>query len=355
MVAAIPASQPGTLARSGPSRAVKETALPTQADLEAARERLREHVRHTPLLPLTAPGVSRDRRVFVKPENLQRTGSFKIRGASNFLARLDPGVRERGVVTHSSGNHAQGVAAAASAWGVPALVVIPEGAPQIKVDRTRAWGAEVVRCPNTSADRIATADRLARERDATVVPPFDHPWIVEGQASIGLEVHDDLADAANVLVCVGGGGLIAGIAAALRRRGSKAQILGVEPSLAADAAESFAAGRVVEWPAEQVTRTIADGVRTQAVGALTFAIIQQSVDGFVTVEEDEILDAAAWLVQDAKLVVEPTGALTLAAYRRLLTGDAPLALRSGPTVLLVSGGNVEPSRLAALGARRLPS
>jgi threonine dehydratase len=329
--------------------------VPALSELVAARERLRGHARHTPLLPLTAPGASRERSVFVKAENLQRTGSFKIRGASNFLARLDAGTLERGVVTHSSGNHAQGVAAAASAFAVPAVIVIPEGAPAVKVDRTRAWGAEVVRCANTSADRLATAERLARERGATLVPPFDHPWIVEGQASIGLELHDDLADAANVLVCVGGGGLIAGIAAALRRRRSKALILGVEPRLAADAAESFAAGRVVEWPADRVTRTVADGVRTQALGALTFRIIQASVDGFVAVDEDEILDAAAWLVQDAKLVVEPTGALTLAAYRRLLAGEAQHALRPGPTVLLVSGGNVEPSRLAALAARRLPS
>ncbi len=329
-------------------------ALPSLAELDAARERIRSHVRHTPLLPLALPGWT-ERRVYAKPENLQRTGSFKIRGASHFLARMTSAERERGVVTHSSGNHAQGVAAAAHAWGVPALVVIPEGAPAVKVERTRAWGAEVVRCANTSADRVGTAERYARERGATLVPPFDHPWIVAGQASIGLELHDDLAEAANVLVCVGGGGLLAGIAAALRRRGSRAQILGVEPELAADASASFEAGAVVEWPADAVTRTVADGVRTQALGALTFAIIHESVDGFVTVTEEEILDAAAWYVQDAKLVTEPTGGLTLAAYRRLLSGDASLRLRPGPTVLLVSGGNVDPERLSQLAVRPLPS
>ncbi len=329
-------------------------ALPPLADLEAARERIRAQVRHTPLLPLTLPG-SAEQRVYAKPENLQRTGSFKIRGASHFLTRMGSAERQRGVVTHSSGNHAQGVAAAAHAWGVPALVVIPEGAPEVKVARTRAWGAEVVRCANTSAARVGTAERFARERGATLVPPFDHPWIVEGQASIGLELHDDLADAANVLVCVGGGGLLAGIAAALRGRGSKAQILGVEPALAADASESFSAGAVVEWPADKVTRTVADGVRTQALGTLTFAIIQASVDGFVTVDEEEILDAAAWYVQDAKLVTEPTGGLSLAAYRRLLAGDTSLRLRPGPTVLVVSGGNVDPERLSQLAVRQLPS
>ena len=326
--------------------------LPTLADLHTARSRIRDRVRHTPLLPLDVAGTH---ALFAKPENLQRTGSFKIRGASHFLARMAADERARGVVTHSSGNHAQGVAAAAHAWGVPALVVIPEGAPEVKVERTRAWGAEVVRCANTSADRVGTAERHARERGATLVPPFDHPWIVEGQASVGLEIHDDLADAANVLVCVGGGGLLAGIAAALRGRGSSALIVGVEPTLAADAAESFARGAVVEWPAEHVTRTVADGVRTQSLGVLTHAIIQRTVDGFVDVSEDEILDAAAWYVQHAKLVVEPTGALTLAAYRRLLAGDGPLRLRPGPTVLLVSGGNVEPQRLAALALRSVPS
>ena len=329
-------------------------ALPTLADLEAARDRIAARVRHTPLLPLDVPGAG-GAHVLAKPENLQRTGSFKIRGASHFLARMTADDRARGVVTHSSGNHAQGVAAAARAWDVPALVVIPEGAPQVKVERTRALGAEIERCANTAADRLATAERFARERGATLVPPFDHPWIVEGQASIGLEIHDDLAEVANVLVCVGGGGLLAGIAAALRTRGSKAQILGVEPALAADASESFASGEVVQWPAELVTRTVADGVRTQALGALNHAIIHASVDGFVTVSEDEILDAAAWYVQDARLVVEPTGGLTLAAYRQLAAGDGPIRLRPGPTVLIVSGGNVDPSRLADLAVRRVPS
>lgn len=326
--------------------------LPTLADLEAARERIRARVRHTPLLPLTLPGAE---ALYAKPENLQRTGSFKLRGASHFLTRMGDAERARGVVTHSSGNHAQGVAAAAHAWGVPALVVIPEGAPEVKVARTRAWGAEVVRCANTSADRAATAERYVRERDATLVPPYDHPWIVEGQASVGLELADDLPEAANVLVCVGGGGLLSGIAAALRARGSRAQIIGVEPTLAADAGESFARGEVVTWEAERVTRTVADGVRTQALGALPYAIIQRSVDAFMDVSEEEILDAAAWYVQDAKLVVEPTGALTLAAYSRLLAGEGPVRLRPGPTVLLVSGGNVEPSRLAELALRSVPS
>ena len=328
-------------------------ALPSLHDLEAARALLAARVRHTPLLPLELGNGSRA-PLYAKPENLQRTGSFKIRGATHFLARMPPAQRERGVVTHSSGNHAQGLAAAAHSWGVPAVVVIPEGATEVKVRRTAAWGAEVVRCENTGNAREEVAERYASQRGLTLVPPFDHPWIVEGQASIGLELHDDLEDVANVIVCVGGGGLLAGVASALRARGSKAQILGVEPTLAADASESFERGKLVRWPAEMVTRTVADGVRTQSLGELTHAIIRESVDGFVQVEEEEILDASAWYVQEAKLVVEPTGGLTLAAYRRLLEGDQSARLRPGSTVLLVSGGNLDPAMLGLLGARALP-
>ena len=329
---------------------------PALTDLQAAAARLAPHVFRTPLvrLPLTpAPPGADPAPVYAKAENLQRTGSFKVRGASNFLARLTPEVRARGVVTHSSGNHAQGVACAAAGFGVPATIVIPHGAPEVKVARTLAWGAAVVRCDNDRASREGTAARLAAELGATVVPPYDHPWIVEGQASVGLEIVDDLADVANVLVCVGGGGLLAGIAGALRARGSRAQVIGVEPTLAADAGASFARGEIVTWPAEDVVRTVADGVRTQSLGELNFAIIRRTVDAFVDVGEAAILHAAAWYLREAHLTVEPTGAITLAAYRDLLRGDGPLRLRPGPTVLLVSGGNVDPHVIGEL-ARRPP-
>jgi len=332
-------------------------ALPPLADLEAAARRIAPHAFRTPLvrLPLSTGAPAADPEpVYAKAENLQRTGSFKVRGAANFLARLTPEVRARGVVTHSSGNHAQGVACAAAAFGIPATIVIPEGAPAIKVARTRAWGAEVVRCANDKAAREETAGRLAAASGATLVPPYDHPWIVEGQASVGLEILDDLPEVANVLVCVGGGGLLAGIAAALRARGSDAQIIGVEPTLAADAGASFAQGAIVTWPAEQVVRTVADGVRTQALGEVTFAVIRRAVDAFTDVEEGAILDAAAWYLREAHLTVEPTGALTLAAYRALRGGSGPVRLRPGPTVLLVSGGNLDAAVVADLARRPLP-
>jgi threonine dehydratase len=319
--------------------------LPHLADLEAAAARIAAQVYRTPLLrlPLTpaAPGTEAA-PVYAKAENLQRTGSFKLRGASNFLARLSPEVRARGVVTHSSGNHAQGVACAAAGFGVRATIVIPHGAPEVKVARTLAWGADVVRCDNDKASREGTAARIAAELGATVVPPYDHAWIVEGQASVGLEILDALPDVANVLVCVGGGGLVAGIASALRARGSHAQIIGVEPSLAADAGASFARGEIVTWAAEDVVRTVADGVRTQSLGELNFAIIRRTVDAFVDVADDAILRAAAWYLREGRLVVEPTGAITLAAFRELQRGDGPVRLRPGPTVVLVSGGNVDP-------------
>jgi threonine dehydratase len=326
--------------------------LPRLEDLEAARARIEGHTYRTPLVRIP---LATEFPLFAKAENLQRTGSFKVRGASHFLARMTPEARSRGVVTHSSGNHAQGVAAAAHAFGAPATVVIPEGATEVKVDRTRAWGAEVVRCANTADDREGTAARIAAATGATLVPPFDHPWIIEGQASVGLEIADHLPSVANVLVCVGGGGLIAGIAAALRARGSDALIVGVEPELAADATESFEAGEIVTWPAERTIRTVADGVRTQALGPHTFAVIRQAVDAFVTVGEDAILDAAAYYLREAHLVVEPTGALTLAAYLDLSRGDGPVTLRPGPTVVLASGGNLDPSVLVELARRPLPA
>ena len=326
------------------------TPLPTRAELQAAAHRVAANAFRTPLVRL--PLERAPTPVYAKAENLQRTGSFKLRGATNFLARLAPDVRARGVVTHSSGNHAQGVACAAALAGVPATIVIPEGAPEVKVRRTAAWGAKIVRCTNDKASREGTAERLAAELGATLVPPYDHPWIVEGQASVGLEIAQDLPDVANVLVCVGGGGLLAGVASALRALGSAANVVGVEPTLAADAGASFREGRIVTWSAEAVLRTVADGVRTQSLGAVNFEVIRATVDAFVDVDDEAILDGAAWMMREAHLTVEPTGALAFAAYRRLVAEASPL-LRPGPTVVVLSGGNADGARLAELAVRPL--
>lgn len=312
-------------------------------DVKQAQERIYPKAYRTPLirLPLEA-------EVYAKAENLQRTNSFKFRGAYNFLAAMSPESRQRGVCTASSGNHAQALACAAHSFGVAAAIAIPESAPAIKVVRTKAWGAEVVRCGSSGQEREAAANRFVVERAYTLVPPFDHPLIIAGQGSIGLEIAKDMPDLANVLVCTGGGGLLSGIALAIKELCPSAQVIGVEPELAADAQESFDKKLRVTWPAEATNRTIADGVRTQALGHYPFEIIKDYVDGFVSVSEDAILASTKWYLNEARLVVEPTGALSLAAYHKLKAEEDTLRLRPGKTVLVVSGGNIDPGLAMAL-------
>lgn len=320
---------------------------PTLDDVIAARGRLLGVVRRTPLWPLgiEAPG---GHPVFVKPENLQPIGSFKIRGALNFLANMSPEERERGVVAQSSGNHAQGVAAAARHYGVSATIVIPEGAPELKVINTRQLGAEVVRCENTQEAREGTANRIAEETGATIVPPYDHPWIVAGQGTVGAEIVEDLPDVANVIAPIGGGGLATGVGLAVRSLSHGAQVIGVEPELAADAHDSLRKGERQRWEAEQVNRTLADGVRTQQIGQLNFELMKKHLAGVVLVEEESLARNVAWYATSAKLVVEPTGTLSLGAFQRLSEEGTfeGAALKPGPTVLVVSGGNIDPRLLS---------
>jgi threo-3-hydroxy-L-aspartate ammonia-lyase len=313
-------------------------ALPvTLLDIQKAAQRIAGMAVRTPLLRLPMTG-----EVYAKPENLQRTGSFKFRGAYNALASLPQEVRARGVVADSSGNHAQGVAAAANLFGVPAVIVIPENAPEIKVMRTIAWGAEIVRCPNSSVERLKMALEIRDVRNLSYVPPFDFEAIIAGQGTVGLEISQDLPEVNNVLVCVGGGGLLAGIAVAIKSMLPKARVIGVEPELAADARESLKTGRIVEWDSSLTTRTICDGVRTQSIGERNFAIISSLVDDIVTVTEDAVRDATRWYALEAKLAVEPTGALTLAAIQ---SGAVKL---EGKTVCIVSGGNFDPKLYASI-------
>jgi threonine dehydratase len=306
-------------------------------DVEVAARRIEGVAVRTPLLRLALEGA-----VYVKPESLQRTGSFKFRGAYNALASTPRQAIERGVVADSSGNHAQGVAAAAALLGVPATIVMPENAAPVKVERTAAWGAEIVRCANSSDERMRVAAELRDGRALEYVPPFDDVRIIAGQGTVGLELVEALPDVRTVVVCVGGGGLISGVATAVRALAPDARVVGVEPELAADAQQSLREGRIVRWPAADVTRTICDGVRTQALGALTYATISALVDEIVTVTDEAVLEAMRWLALEAKLVVEPTGALTLAALR---TGAVAA---DGPTVLVVSGGNVDPGLAASV-------
>lgn len=310
--------------------------LVTIDDVRAAAERIAGAVVRTPLLP--SPWADPERPLWLKPESLQPTGAFKLRGARNAIARLDERDRRRGVVTYSSGNHAQAVAFAARSVGIAATIVMPDVTPQVKIDNTRAYGAEVVLVP---IDRRETAAlEIVADRGAVLVPPFDHPDIIAGQGTIGAEIAEDLPDVDAVLTPVSGGGLASGIGTAIRALCPNARVIGVEPALAADTAESLRAGSIVDWPVERRARTIADGLRSQP-SELTFAHLRVVLDDVVTVSEDEIRSAMAVLAHRGRLVAEPSGAVPLAAY--LYHGDA---VPAGRTVVVISGGNVDPGMLA---------
>ncbi len=306
-------------------------------DIKQAQNRIEGFIYKTPLIKLPL-----EEEVFAKAENMQKTNSFKIRGAFNFLASLSADERAKGVTAPSSGNHAQALACAANYFGVAAAIAIPHNAPPIKVEATKAWGAEVKRCGGSTLERRAAAQYFVDTRGYHYVPPFDHELTIAGQATIGLEILEDMPDVKNILVPTGGGGLLAGIALAVKSLNKDIKVYGVEPELAADVTESYQKGRRILWPAEKTTSTIADGVRTQQVGELNFEIIKKHVDGFFTASEDEIVEAARFYLHKAKIMLEPTGALTLAAY---LANKSQIKAK---TVLLVSGGNFSPEFLKQL-------
>ena len=332
-----------------------ETADPAAAplvsidDIRAAASRLAGVVIRTPLVRFGPP----ERNQWLKAESLQPIGAFKIRGAYNAIAQLTAPERERGVVAHSSGNHGQGVARAARLLGVHAVVVMPSDAPAIKRERVAADGAEIVTVGPASDERVAMAEQLARERGLTPIPPYDDDRIIAGQGSCGLEIAEDLPDLAAVLVPIGGGGLSSGIAVAVRALHPNAWILGIEPELAADARDSLAAGRIVRWDAELVSRTIADGTRTQAIGKRPFAHLSKLLDGVVTVSEAEIAAAVRLAAEECRLVVEPSGALAIAVMR-FRAKEAGIEGLTGPAVGIVSGGNVDPDRYRELLASPIP-
>jgi threonine dehydratase len=293
----------------------------------------------TPLVPFGAPGEHR----YLKAESLQPIGAFKIRGAYVAVASLSPDERARGVITYSSGNHAQGVARAARLLGAPAVVVMPSDSPAIKRERVALDGAEVIIVGTASDERQAVAERMAAERGLTIIPPYDDDRIIAGQGTVGLEIVEALPDVAAVLVPIGGGGLASGVAAAVRALAPGARVIGVEPELAADARESLAAGTIIRWAAEDVSRTIADGTRTQALGRRNFAHLAALLDSIVTVTEAEIAAAVRLAAEESRLVVEPSGALTVAALA-FRSAEAGLVGLDGPIVAVVSGGNVDPER-----------
>src|SRR5450631_2407533 len=324
----------------------------TLDQIQAAQARLRGIAARTPLVPYFPPADNKgdekpsggEEQLWFKPESLQPIGSFKLRGAYNKIASFSDEERQRGVISYSSGNHAQGVAYAARAMGVKAIIVMPRNSPKIKMDATAALGAEIVTVGPASGDRMKKAEELALQHGYSIVPPYNDPYIIAGQGTTGLEILEDCSDVELVLVPVGGGGLVSGVASALKLSGSSAKTVGVEPELANDAQQSFRKGKIVQLPAERVSSTLADGLRTQSVGPLNFEHIRKFVDDIVTVTEDEIRSAVRRIAISARIVAEPSGAVTFAAWL-FHRDELPT---SKMTVVIVSGGNLEPQLLAQI-------
>jgi threonine dehydratase len=312
------------------------TELVSLADIRAAADRIAGVVVRTPLVPYAM--ADDERPLWIKPESLQPTSAFKLRGAYNKISQLLPEARERGVVAHSSGNHARAVAWVARRLGLRAVIVMPDTTPPNKVAAVRALGAEIVIVP--PSERDTRPFELADEYGYLPVPPFDDQAVVAGQGTVGLEILADLPDADVVLVPVSGGGLAAGVATAIKALRPRTRVVGVEPDLASDAAQSLREGRRVVWEPEQTYRTVADGLRTTGLGVVPWEQVSRYLDEIVTVTEDQILDAVRRLALDARLVAEPSGAVTFAAY---LAGTT-----TGKHVAVLSGGSVDPRLLASV-------
>jgi threonine dehydratase len=321
----------------------------TLRDIQQARALLNGIAVRTPLYEWT--GVADQRKLFLKLENLQPIGAFKLRGAYNKIASLTDEERRRGVISYSSGNHAQGVAYAARALGVKAVIVMPGNAPKNKLEATAALDAEIVTVGPGSEERRLRAEQLASEHGYVIVPPYNDEKIIAGQGTVGLEILDELPEVETVLVPVGGGGLISGVSAAVKLsnpfRNSHVKVIGVEPELAADAQASLRAGRIVSFPAEQVSQTLADGLRTQSIGAINFEHIRTYVDDIVSVSEDEIREAMRVLSANPKTLAEPSGAVATAAF--LFHADELPDTKIN--VAVISGGNIDPKVLAELRDR----
>jgi threo-3-hydroxy-L-aspartate ammonia-lyase len=313
---------------------------PTFADVQAAAERIRGHAHRTPVLISRRVDAETGARVYFKCENFQRMGAFKFRGAFNALSRFDEDQRRAGVVTYSSGNHAQAIALAARILGVPATIVMPHDAPEAKVAATLGYGASVVRYDRYTEDREEIGRALAADKGLTLVPPFDHPDVIAGQGTATLELLEEVGELDALFVCLGGGGLLSGAALAARAMSPSCRIVGVEPEAGDDGLQSLRTGSIVHI---DTPVTIADGAQTQALGVLPFEIIRRDVDDILTASDAELVAAMRVFASTMKIVVEPTGCLAFAAVRRLAAELA--GQRVG---VLVSGGNVDLNRFAAL-------
>jgi threonine dehydratase len=316
--------------------------LPTFDDVQAAASRLKGHAHRTPVLTSRTMDAQLGASLFFKCENFQRMGAFKFRGGFNALSRFTPQQRKAGVCTFSSGNHAQAIALSARILGIPAAILMPQDAPHAKIDATRGYLAgtagEVILFDRYTQDREALAAALARERGMTAIPPYDHPDVMAGQGTAALELLEESGPLDALFVCLGGGGLLSGCALAARAMAPGCKVYGVEPEAGNDGQQSFRTGAIVHIP---TPRTIADGAQTQHLGQYTFAVIRRDVDDILTATDDQLVESLRFFAQRMKMVVEPTGCLSLAGARH-----GGLDLRGQRVGIVVSGGNVD---IAAFG------
>ena len=308
------------------------------AEVAAAAKRIEGAAHRTPVLTSTTADALTGAQIFFKPENLQRMGAFKFRGAYNAIAKLDAGARKRGVLAFSSGNHAQAMALAGRLLGVAATIVMPSDAPAIKLAATRGYGAEVITYDRMTEDREALAKKIAAERGLTLVPPYDHADVIAGQGTAAKELIEDAGALDYLFVCVGGGGLISGCALAAHALSPDCKVIGVEPEAGNDVQQSFRSGSIVKIP---VPKTIADGAQTQFPGQITFPIIQALVADILTVSDAALIEAMKFFAARMKIVVEPTGCLGAAAVF-----GKQIDLAGKRVGVILSGGNVDPAALA---------
>ena len=316
------------------------TALPTFDDVVSASARLLGHAHRTPVLTSRTADEAFGAEVFFKCENLQRTGAFKFRGAFNALSKFDERQRRAGVVTFSSGNHAQAIALSARLLGMPASIVMPEDAPQAKVEATRGYGATIIFYDRYKDDREEIGRDLAQKNGLTLIPPYDHPDVIAGQGTAAKELFEDTGSLDALFVCLGGGGLLSGSALSTRALAPDCKLYGVEPEAGNDGQQSFRSGSIVHIDTPQ---TIADGAQTQHLGAHTFPIIRRDVDDVLTVTDAQLIDSMRFFASRMKLVVEPTGCLGFAAAHAMKD-----QLRGKRVGVLLSGGNVDLARLGSL-------
>ncbi len=314
--------------------------VPTFEDVQAAAARLEGIAHRTPVLRSATIDAEFGAQLFFKCENFQRMGAFKFRGGYNALAKFTPEQRKRGALAFSSGNHAQAIALAARLLGMPAAIVMPQDAPAAKLAATRGYGAEVITYDRFTEDREAISRRLAEERGMTLIPPFDHEDVIAGQGTSALELFQEAGELDHLFVCMGGGGLLSGCALAARALSPRCKVYGVEPEAGNDGQQAFRTGERVKI---EVPRTIADGAQTQQVGAITFEVIRRHVDDIFTATDAQLVDAMRFYAERMKMVVEPTGCLSLAGARH-----CGLDLQGARIGVLISGGNVDLARFAQL-------